>query len=129
MLRIRLRGHIDDRLRVMLLAFLVHRVVDEVLIESPVPHGGGERNFSRHVLGQPETVAHQLRAARLDGVVVGQHAVVPDLVEVVQFALVVDEAIGEGVRAGIEIAVGLEEAALSERLAGASLTVKSTQAS
>ena len=60
-------------------------------------------------------------------VVVGQHAVVPDLVEVVELALDVDEAVGEGVRGGIEFAVGLDEAALGEDFAGASLTVKSTQ--
>ncbi len=42
----------------------------------------------------------------------------PDLVEVVQLALDVDEAVGEGVGGGIEVAVGLDEAALGEDLAG-----------
>ena len=120
-----LRGHVDDRHGVVL---LVHRVVDEVLVEAAVLHGGGEGELAVDVFGQAEAVAHQLRAAGLDGVVVGQHAVVPDLVEVVQLALDVDEAVGEGVGGGIEVAVGLDEAALGDGLCRMqSLTVKSTQ--
>ena len=113
-----LRGHVDDRHGVVL---LIHRVVDEVLVEAAVLHRGRECELAFDVFGQAETVADQLRTARLDGVVVGQHAVMPDLVDVVQFALGVDEAIGEGVGGGIEIAVGLNEAALGEGLAGAVL--------
>ena len=93
-------------------------VVDEVLVEAAVLDGGGEANLAGDVFGQAEAVAHQLRAAGLDGVVVGQHAVVPDLVQVVQLALDVDEAVGEGVGGGVEVAVGLKEAALGQDLAG-----------
>ena len=42
----------------------------------------------------------------------------PDLVEVVEFAFCVDQAIGEGVGGGVEVAVGLEESALGEDFAG-----------
>ncbi len=66
------------------------------------------------VFGQAEAVADELRAAGLDGVVVGQHAIVPDLVKIVQLAFDVDEAVGEGVRGGVEVAVGLDEAALGD---------------
>ena len=89
-----------------------------MLVEAAVADGGGERELACEVLGQAEAVADQLRAAGLDGVVVGQHAVVPDLVEVVQLALDVDQAVGEGVGGGVEVAVGLDEAALGEDLAG-----------
>jgi len=49
---------------------------------------------------------------------------VPDLVEAVELALVVDEAVGEGVGSGIERAVGLEEAGFGEGLAGVVLDVE-----
>ena len=68
-------------------------------------------------LGQTEAIADELRTAGLDGVVVGQHAVVPDLVEVVDLAFDIDEAIGEGVRGGIEVAVGLDESGFGEDFA------------
>ncbi len=45
----------------------------------------------------------------------------PDLVEVVQLAFDVDQAVGEGVGGGIEVAVGLDEAGLGENFAGAVL--------
>jgi hypothetical protein len=93
------------------------RVVDEVLVEAAIADGGGERDLAGNVLGKAEAVADQLRAAGLEGVVVGQHAVVPDLVQVVELALDVDQAVGEGVGAGVEIAVGLDESALGEGLA------------
>ena len=45
----------------------------------------------------------------------------PDLVEVVEFAFDVDEAVGEGVGGGVEVSVGLDESAFGERFAGAVL--------
>ena len=92
-----------------------------MLIEAAVPDGGGEGDCAADVFGQAEAVTHQLRTAGLDGVVIGQNAVVPDLVEVVEFALHIDEAVGEGVGGGVEIAVGLQEPAFGEDLAGAVL--------
>jgi hypothetical protein len=89
-----------------------------VLVEAAIADGGGERDLAADVFGQAEAVADQLRAAGLEGVVVGQHAVVPDLVQVVELALDVDQAVGEGVGAGVEVAVGLDEAALGEGFAG-----------
>ena len=106
---------------------LVHRVVDEVLVEAAVFDRGGQGERAGRVLGQAEAVTDQLRAAGLDGVVIGQNAVVPDLVKVVQLALGVDQAVGKGVGGGVKFAVGLEEAALGDDLAGGSFTAKSTQ--
>ena len=88
------------------IVLLIHRVVNEVLVEAAVPDGRRQRDLAGDVLGQAEAVANQLRAARLNGVVVGQYPVVPDLVQVVQLALVVDEAVGEGMGGGVERAVG-----------------------
>ena len=106
----------------MLAGLLVHGVVDEVLVEAAVLDGGGEGDGpGGDLLRHAEAVAHQLRAAGLEHVVVGEHAVVPDLVDAVQLALVVDEAIGEGVGRGVEVAVGLDEAAFAEDFAGAVL--------
>ena len=121
------RGHVDDGHRVGLWLFLAglgDGVVDEVLIEAAIADGGGEGDLARNVFGQAEAVADQLRSAGLDGVVVGENAVVPDLVEAVELALVVDEAVGEGVGSGIERAVGLEEAGFGEGLAGVVLDVE-----
>ena len=78
-------------------------------------------NCTRDCLGQAEAIADELRAAGLERVVVGQNAVVPDLVNIVEFAFDVDEAVGEGVRGGVEFAVGLDEAALGDDFAGAVL--------
>jgi len=44
---------------------------------------------------------------------------VPYLVQRIQFAFGVDEAVGEGVGGGIEVAVGLDEAGFGESLASA----------
>ena len=63
----------------------------------------------------------KLRPARLNGVVVSLHAVVPDLVQSVEFALVVDQPIGEGMRRGIEIAVRLDEPGFGDDLSTAIL--------
>ena len=101
----------------MLARGLIHRVIGEVLIEAAVLHGGGQRELALVALGQPEAVARHLRAAGLEHVVVGQHAVMPDLVNVVELALDVDQAISERVRRGVEFAVGLEESALGKHLA------------
>ena len=114
----------EDGLRIrlrLLQARLRYCEVDEVLIEAAVLHGRGDGEGAGDTLGQAETVTDELRATRLDGVVVGQHAVVPDLVERIQFAFDVDEAVGEGVGGGIEVAVGLDEAGLGENFAGAVL--------
>ena len=119
-----LGGHVDDGHGIRLGLFLARlrdRVVDEVLVEAAIADGCGEGDLAGDVFGQAEAVADQLRAAGLEGVVVGQHAVVPDLVQVVEFALDVDQAVGEGVGAGVEVAVGLDEAALGEGFAGAVL--------
>ena len=85
-----------------------------MLIEAAIFDGGSDGDRAGDVLGQAEAVADELRAAGLDGVVVGQHAVMPDLVEIVELAFGVDEAVGEGVGGGVEVAVGLDEAALGE---------------
>ncbi len=69
-------GHVDDGLGVVLLH---HGVINEVLIEAAIADSGGEGELTGGFLGQAEAVAHQLRAAGLDGVVVGQDLVVPDL--------------------------------------------------
>ncbi len=45
----------------------------------------------------------------------------PDFVERIQLAFGVDEAVGEGVGGGIEVAVGLDEAGFGEDFAGAVL--------
>ena len=82
----------------MLTGRLVHGVVNEVLIEAAVSDGRGDGDGAGDVFGQAEAVADQLRAAGLDGVVVGLYAVVPDLVEAIELAFDVDEAVGEGVR-------------------------------
>ncbi len=58
-----------------------------------------------------------MRTAGLDGVVVGLHAIVPDFVEAIDLAFYIDEAVGEGVRGGIEVAVGLDESGLGEDFA------------
>ena len=50
----------------------------------------------------------------MDRVVVGENAVVPDLMDIVQFTLDVDEAIGKRVGRRVEIAVGLNESTFSE---------------
>ena len=120
--------HLDDGHGVVLAGGLVHGVVGEMLVEAAVLDGRGDGELALVALGQAEAVARQLRAARLEHVVVGQHAVVPDLVNVVELALDVDEAVGEGVRRGIEFAVGLDEAALGQStLPAASFTTKSIQ--
>ena len=122
MLRVRVgSGDIKHGLRVVLAGGLVHRVVDEVLIEAAVFHGRGNGDGAGDGLGQAEAVANQLRAAGLDGVVVGLNAVVPDLMEIVEFAFYVNKAVGEGVCGGVEIAVGLDETRLGEDFAGAVL--------
>ncbi len=113
-----LGSDVDDGLGIVL---LVKDVVDEVLVEAAVLNGGSDGDAAGDVFGQTEAVTDKLGAAGLDGVVVGEDAVVPDLVNVVEFALFVDEAVGEGVRRGIEVAVGLQEAAFGEGLAGAVL--------
>ena len=88
----------------------LHGEVHEVLVEAAVLHRGGDGDGAFGVFGQAEPVADELRAAGVDGVVVGEDAVVPDLVEIVELAFDVDETVGEGVGARIEIAVGLDEA-------------------
>ena len=79
---------------------------------------GGDGELALGVFGQAEAVADHLRAAGLDGVVVGEHAVVPDLVQAVELAVDVDEAVGEGVGGRVEVAVGLDEAAFGDGFAG-----------
>ena len=96
---------------------LVHRIVDEVLVEATIFNAGGQRHRARSVLGKAEPITYQLRPARLNCVVICKHAVVPDLVQVVELALGVDEAAGEGVGRGVKIAVGLNEAAFGQDLA------------
>src|SRR5580658_4574074 len=96
---------------------LLHRIVDEVLVEAAILHGGREAERSGEGLWDAEAIAHQLAAAGLDGVVVGENAIMPDLVEIVELTLVVDDAVGEGMGGGVEIAVGLEKSAFDEGLA------------
>ena len=115
-------GHLDDGLRVVLAGrhggVVGHRVVDEVLVEAAVLDGGGDGELALGVFGQAEPVADQLGAAGLNGVVIGEHAIVPDLVNAVQSSLDVDEAVGEGVGGGVEVAIGLDEAAFGNGFAG-----------
>ena len=97
---------------------LAHGVVEEVLVEATVADGGGEGDGAGEVFGDTEAVANELAATGLECVVVGEDAVVPDLVEVVELALFVDDAVGEGVGGGVEAAVGLEESGFGEGFAG-----------
>ena len=100
------------------LVVLAHGEVHEVLIEAAVVDLRGDGDGAFGVGGNFELIADDLRAAGGDGVVVGDDAVVPDLVEIVDLALDVDEAVGEAVGAGIEVAVGLDDAGVGEGLAG-----------
>ena len=101
----------------MLASGEVHSEVHEMLIEAAVPDSGcegdGAGGRGRHVEG----VACDLRAAGLDGVVVGDDLGVPDLMLGVEAAARIDEAVGEGVGALVEVTVGLDEAALKDDLA------------
>ncbi len=90
-----------------------------MLVEAAVADGGGDGDLAGYIFWQAEAVADQLGAAGLEGVVVSQNAVVPDLVQVVELAFYVDEAVGEGVGGGVEVAVGLDKAAFGEGFAGA----------
>ena len=103
--------HDDDGLDVVVL----EGEVDEVLVEAAVVDLGGDGEIAGGEGGRDaELVAHHLRTTGLNGVVVGDDAVRPDLVEVVECAFLVDEAVGEAVGALVEVAVGLEEAGLHE---------------
>ena len=88
-----------------------------MLIEAAVPDGGSESDRAGGCRRHVEGIANDLRTAGLDGVVVSNDAIVPDLMFGVEGAAGIDEAVGEGVGALIEIVVGLEEAALKENLA------------
>ena len=107
-------GHFDDGLLVV----LAHGEVHEVLIEAAVVYFRRDGDGAFGVCGNFELIADDLRAAGGDGVVVGDDAVVPDLVEIVDLALDVDEAVGEAVGAGVEVAVRLDYAGVGEGLAG-----------
>src|ERR1700728_1905500 len=92
-----------------------HTEVHKLLIEAPV-FDRGRYGYRTTAVRHGERVAHQLRAAGLDRVVVGDHAIVPDLVKIIQPALLVDQAVGEAMRGGVQISAGLDIAALGDRL-------------
>ncbi len=66
--------------------------------------------------GDAELVADELRASGGDGVVVGDDAVIPDLMQDIDRAFCIDQAIGEGMSAGIEIAVRFETTGVREKV-------------
>ena len=73
-----------------------------------------------------ELVTYKLRTAQTDGVVVGDDAVRPHLVQIVQTAIHVDQPIGKAVGALVEITVRLDESALMQVFPLGSLTSNST---
>ena len=108
--RSRARSHLHHRHVVV----LAHRKVDEVLIEAAIVDFGGDGDGPGRILRHLEPIAHNLRAARSDGVVVGDDARVPHLMQIVQRAANVDKAIGKAVRRRIERAVGLERSGVHQ---------------
>jgi len=97
---------------------LAHAEVHEVLIEAAIPDrcSDGDRPYGsrRH----DEGVTHELRTPGLDGVVVSDDAIIPDLMQIVEATIDVDETIGEAVSAFLEIAARLDESALMQDLSG-----------
>src|SRR5882757_6021800 len=65
-----------------------------------------------------EGVAHELRTSGLNGVVVGDDAVSPDLMKVVEASIHIDETIGEAMRAFVEITARLDKTTLMQDLSG-----------
>ena len=109
-----LRGHVDDGLLVV----LAHAEVHEMLIEPAISDRRGNRDRANSGWRHDEGIAHQLRAPRLDRVVVGNDAVSPDLMKVVEASIHIDEPIGEAMGAFIEITAWLDESALMQDLSG-----------
>ncbi len=90
-----LGDHVDDRLDVVLALGLAHAEVHKMLVKAAIANSGRDRHGAAGRHG--EGITDELRASGLDGVVVGDDAIVPHLVKIVERAGFVDETVGEAV--------------------------------
>ena len=84
------------------------------LIEASILDGSGERNWAGGCWRHMEGIPNDLRATRLDGVVVSDNLGIPDLMFGVECATRIDQAVGKGVGALVEVAVRSEKTALKK---------------
>ena len=122
----RARGKLHHRIGGMVRP---ENVIQIALPQVAIVHSRGDGKWALRIGGNLKLVAHQCGTAGLYGVVIGHGVNGPDFVVVHEFAVRIDGPVGEAMRALVEHAVGLQEAAVIDLFAGGILTRNSTQAS